>query len=217
MVPGTIEWEDWAVVADQAGLEGLRTTLGSQSVAKVFVVETGGRGRLLLIRESRDGRGRRQGWSQVIPLGNPVPGGILEVAQNATGLAEAYLAAVGTDTEAAEVTVLYRFWQDEATSQWLSEPIRVPESTDAISLPTHAVQLEVLDDDGLTVAMAELTLSISTPCALRVDGRSYPVSPLHPVELKTDPSGRVVVCYLTIAWQRPPSWSRSTACAPTRA
>ncbi|MEM8998057.1 MAG: hypothetical protein AAGF23_24965, partial [Acidobacteriota bacterium] len=200
--PGRIEWEEWEEIASGVTFKELRSTVESNGAVSVFGIEDGGDGRLFILREQRDSRGRRSGWGSLIPLGNPVPGSLFEIAQDENGLAEAYSvvrgAAVAGDLSAQALeTVMYRFWQDPQTTQWFSEPVRIEESTEAVSLPTYAVEMTVKNADGTPVPFADLTLTSSVLSTLRVQGRTFPVSRLRPLAVEADAAGKAVVYVVT--------------------
>ncbi len=206
--PGHIEWEDWQVVAEGVAFRELRSTRESNGAVSVFGIEDDEAGRLFIVREQRNSRGRRTGWGQLVALGNPVPGALFEIAQDVNGLAEAYSVARGTGvagdaaSQALE-TVMYRFWQDPETTQWFSEPVRIEESTEAVSLPTFAVEMQVKDADGTPVPFADLTLTSSVLATFRVNGRSFPVSRLRALPVEADAAGKAVVYYVTGALAAP--------------
>ncbi|MEM1177429.1 MAG: hypothetical protein AAGM22_03725 [Acidobacteriota bacterium] len=200
--PGHIRWDEWEEIASGVELRELRATVESSGATSVFGIEDDAEGRLFILREQRDRRGRRTGWGDLVPLGNPVPGQLFEIAQDENGLAEAYTvvqgAAVARDQAAQALeTVMVRFWQDPQTTQWFSEPVRVEESTEAVSLPSYAIEMQVKDGEGTPVPFADLTLTSSVLATLRVNGRAFPVSRLRPLQVQTDASGRAVVYYVT--------------------
>lgn len=199
--PNTIEWDDWSLVSDSVVGKSVRVTLDSTTQLKVFVMQDDALSSLFVIREQQTQRGRRDGWTVAFPLGRPTPDAIFSVAQDSTGLAQAF--TVGLNHGSSDL-VAYRFWQDPTTTNWVSAAIHISEPDIAISLPAHSVDMFLQDGTGAALPMIKFTVSSSSPATLSLQGRSYTVGPLnYPIELQADAAGAATMTILTNSLSAP--------------
>ncbi|APX10963.1 hypothetical protein BWR18_04100 [Tateyamaria omphalii] len=199
--PGRIEWDDWDKISDRVDGEALRVSLDATGLVTIFVLGDGEENRLHVIREIRDARRGRTGWTIAFPLGNPVPHAVFAVAQDAQDLAEAFL--ISTDVTGGTQAVT-RFWQDPSTTIWYSEHLRIAQPDEAIRLPVHSVEITVQDGTQVALPDAGVSIKCDTAGTLRLNGRSYPMGPLEaPVRLVTDPSGVIRATFVTNSLSSP--------------
>lgn len=197
----TIEWDDWSLVSDTVVGKAVRVALDASNALKVFVMQDDDLSSLFVIREQQDRRGRRDGWTVAFPLGRPTPDAIFSVAQDPTGLAQAF--TVGLNHGSSDI-VACRFWQDPTTTNWVSAAIHIGEPDTAISLPAHSVDILLQDGVGAALPMIKFTVSSSSPATLTLQGRSYTVGPLNaPIELQADAAGAATMTIVTNSLSAP--------------
>lgn len=190
---GAMQFDDWVYI-DQGSSAVLRGVYASQrfdDLLQVFGIAEDGR----LWRASQRpaaSRGASPSWQSLFPLGNEIPASpgqqasIFTVGRDAAGYAEAY--TVSAEGE------LRRFWQSPSSQQWFEEAVGLPRNDNEMAkVPTHALELTILDKDGVPQANVPITVQASSLVTLFVDGRSYRCSQLDRVAVWTGPAGKVVL------------------------
>lgn len=191
--PGPKQFEDWMAV-DPGQVEPLKSVYASMTydhVLQVFGIAADGRlwraGQVAAAKPTSEPT-----WLSLFPLGNQIPSSpataaeIFTVGQDKSGYAEAY--TVSADGH------LTRFWQSPTSQQWFEESIDLTHSDDQmVSVPTHALELVVLDNDGMPLSFTPITITSSFLVTLFVDGLSYRCSQLNPVVASSGPDGKVVL------------------------
>ncbi|WP_349357976.1 hypothetical protein [Stappia sp.] len=191
---GTVkQFDDWVYV-DAGQSVKLTQIYASQcfnDLLQVFGI--GDDGRLWRAGEvPGTGRSAEPVWNTLFPLGNEIPtdpasqATIFTVGRDLAGYAEAYtVSAVGE---------LTRFWQSPTSQQWFEESVELFRGdNEMVPVETHALELVVLDEDGMPMSFAPVSIQASFLVTLFVDGRSYRCSQLNRVTVETGPNGKVVV------------------------
>lgn len=180
------DWERNILVGPFAPLTLTRVYAGIRFDGRLEVYGIGTDGRLYYTRQTVDAKGKVVGWSNVFPLGNEIGNSIFTVARDAKGFSEVY--TVKTDNS------LWRFWQATDTAQWFSEPVEhLTESDDIASVPTHSVEMVVLDPSGVPKSDSDVSISASFPVPVLINGLTFLAGPVDAVQCKTDAAGRLVV------------------------
>ncbi|MFC0778614.1 hypothetical protein [Flavobacterium sp. HJSW_4] len=184
-----IDFDDWQKVANSA------TAFGTVKLKRVFanirldnfleVFAIGEDGKLYHTYQLANSTAK-QTWAEFFPLGNGVGNSIFTLARSYTGYSEAY--TVTNDN------LVMRFWQNPETSQWFSTLIEIEKtSQNVVSVPTHALEITVLDNDGVPQPNAEVGLSASFLTNLSINGLSYQASLVGKIKVKADTTGKLVI------------------------
>jgi len=181
---GQVEFFDWERLDSTVALGRVYAGLRFDNVLEVFGI--GADGRLYYLHQLVDDRDRVIGWDAPFPLGDEIGGSVFTAARSGSGFSEAF--TVGHDNR------LRRFYQSPETAQWFTQPVEHGSARDqAVEVPTHAVELTVLDENGVVQSEAEVSIAASFPVDLSINGRTYFASPVDAVRVKADPAGRLVV------------------------
>jgi hypothetical protein len=192
-VGGQIQFDDW-VYLDQGApvvLKSVYASLCFNDLLQVFGI--GDDGRLWRAAQApATTRGGKPTWMTMFPLGNEIPSGvgakasIFAVGRDVSGYSEAY-------TVSAEGAVT-RFWQSATSQQWFDEHVQLLRTDNQmVSVPTHALELTVLDEGGIPQANVPIAIQASFLVTLFVNGRSYRCSQVDRVAAITGPGGKVVI------------------------
>ncbi|MCB0642275.1 MAG: Ig-like domain-containing protein, partial [Phaeodactylibacter sp.] len=81
------------------------------------------------------------------------------------------------------------------TSQWFSQEVHEeePSQQNVVPVPTHSLEVTVLDPNGAPMGDIPISLSTSFLSNIRVNGLSYQTSAVDALELRTDANGRLVI------------------------
>lgn len=187
------QFDDWIVV-DPTQTVALTSIYASQcfnDLLQVFGIGTDGRlWRTAQIPPIKSGSD--PSWGVTFPLGNSIPAGasagasIFTVGRDLSGYAQAYTVSAAGD--------LSRFWQSPSSGQWFQEDVTLLRTDNQmVPVQTHALELTVLDEDGMPVPFAKVSVLASFMVTLFVDGRSYRCSQLNRVNVEAGPNGLVVI------------------------
>ena len=129
-------------------------------------------------------------WLTLFPLGNEIPTGdgasIFAVGRDVSGYSEAYTVSGGGE--------LTRFWQSPSSGQWFEEHVQLARGDNQmVPVQTHALELSVLNEDGLPQVDVPISIQASSLVTLFVNGKSYRASQVDRVAAKTGPLGKVVI------------------------
>lgn len=184
-----IDFDDWQKISDIAGTFGplkfkhVYANMRLDNFLEVFAIGEDGK---LYHSYQLSAGGALQSWSAFFPLGNAVGNSIFTMARTYKGYSEAY--TVTNDNK------VIRFWQNPETSQWFSTPVEIEKTTEnVVSVPTHALEITVLDNDGVPQPNAEVSLSASFLTNLSINGLSYQASSVEKIKLKTDTTGKLTI------------------------
>ncbi len=181
-----IQFDDWVRVdPSQSGqLSELRANLRVDNLVEVFAYDDSGD--LRYTRQTTGAAGASASWLPLFPLAARPAGLVFTTGRNDTGYSEAY--AVSAESE------VYRFWQAPQSEQWFSQQLEIPQPAQTLaSVPTHAAEITIVDDDGLPLGGADVLINTAFLTTLWVDGRAYRCSLLDPVKLTTPPTGKLVI------------------------
>lgn len=185
LVDGKVQWEDWVKIPSISNvpLNRVFATLNYQNMLEVFAIAEDGR----LYQSSQSLTApNKTTWSALFPLGNEVGNSIFTVVQANNGYSEVY--TVTHDNQ------LKRFWQSPETTQWFNEPLAVDDPAQEIAtVPTHSLDLTILDTNGVVQPNSEVTLATSFLTNLQVNGLSFLSSPTEKVKVKTDNAGKLSI------------------------
>lgn len=189
---GETQFDDWLYI-DPAQTVKLRSLYASQrfdDLLQVFGI--GEDGRLWRATQAPPVSGTGDPyWLTLFPLGNEIPSNdeqasIFAVGRDVSGYSEAYTVSSG-----AELT---RFWQSPTSGQWFEEPVKLARTDNQmVPVATHALELTVLNEDGLPQASVPISIQASSLVTLFVNGRSYRASQVDRVAATTGPGGKVVI------------------------
>jgi hypothetical protein len=184
-----IEFDDWQKIADSKGtfgtvkLKQVYANIKLDNYLEVFGIAEDGK---LYHSSQLPATGSTQPWTPFFPLGNNTGNSIFTVARSYDGYSEAYTVTNNNK--------LMRYWQNPETAQWFTAPIEVEKTIESVvSVPTHALEITVLDIDGVPQPNAEVSLSASFLTNLSINGLSYQASLTDTVNVKTDVTGKLVV------------------------
>lgn len=190
---GETQFDDWVYLdpTQSVKLTGVYASLRFDDLLQVFGIGEDGR----LWRATQAPPATKGGvppWLTLFALGNEIPqtpgtkATIFTVGRDESGYAEAYtVSAAGA---------LARFWQSSTTGQWFEENIDLLRTDDRmVPVETHALELTVLNEDGLPQANAPIAIQASFLVTLFVNGRSYRCSQVDRVAAVTGPGGKVVI------------------------
>ncbi len=191
---GTVkQFDDWIQVdpAQSVPLTEIYASVTFDDLLQVFGIGSDGR---LWRAGQAPGRGRSADpvWQTLFPLGNEIPSDpgskatIFTVGRDRAGYAEAYTVSAAGD--------LTRFWQSPTSRQWFDQRIDLlRQDNDMVPVETHALEVVVLDEDGMPLSFAPVSIQASFLVTLFVDGRSYRCSQLNRVAAQTGPGGKLVI------------------------
>lgn len=187
------QFDDWIYVdaSQSVPLTEIYASITFDDMLQVFGIGTDGR----LWRSGQvpgTGRNAEPSWNVLFPLGNEIPtdpgskATIFAVGRDRSGYAEAYTVAAGGD--------LTRFWQSPTSRQWFEQRVDLlRQDNDMVPVETHALEMVVLDEDGMPLSFAPVSIQASFLVTLFVDGRSYRCSQLNRVAAQTGPGGKLVI------------------------
>ncbi|WP_425089816.1 hypothetical protein [Stappia sp.] len=191
---GTLkQFDDWIYVdaAQDVRLTQIYASICFDGLLQVFGIGDDGR----LWRAGQvpgSGRSAEPVWNTLFPLGNEIPSdagskaSIFAVGRDLAGYAEAYTVSAGGE--------LTRFWQSPTSQQWFDEHVTLFRGdNEMVPVETHALELVVLDNEGMPMPFAKVSIQASFLVTLFVDGRSYRCSQLNRVGVETGPNGKVVI------------------------
>ena len=187
---GGTQFDDWIYLdpAQTVRLKSIYASLRFDDLLQVFGIGEDGR----LWRATQAPAGAAPSWLTLFALGNEIPDGpdakaaIFTVGRDESGYAEAYTVSAAGN--------LARFWQSPTTLQWFEEHVALERANDRmVPVPTHALELTVLNEAGLPQANAPIAIQASFLVTLFVNGRSYRCSQVDRVPAVTGPSGKVVI------------------------
>jgi hypothetical protein len=191
---GTLkQFDDWIYVdaSQDVKLTQIYASICFDGLLQVFGIGDDGR----LWRAGQvpgSGRSAEPSWNTLFPLGNEIPSdpgskaSIFTVGRDLAGYAEAYTVSAGGE--------LTRFWQSPTSQQWFDEHVTLYRGdNEMVPVETHALELVVLDNDGMPMPFAKVSIQASFLVTLFVDGRSYRCSQLNRVGVETGPNGKVVI------------------------
>lgn len=187
------QFDDWIVV-DPGQTVALTSIYAAQcfnDLLQVFGI--GADGRLWQTAQIPPSKsGSEPSWGVIFPLGNSIPAGaaagasIFTVGRDISGYSQAYTVSAAGD--------LSRFWQSPSSGQWFQEDVTLLRTDNQmVPVQTHALELVVLDEDGMPVPFAKVSVQASFMVTLFVDGRSYRCSQLNRVNVEAGPNGMVVI------------------------
>lgn len=182
-----IQFEDWVRVdpGHQGALATLRANLRFDNRVEVFALDST-TGDLWYSRQTLDAKGKPSGWTALFPIRGSVGGALFATGRTAKGYSEAY-----SVTRESQVC---RFWQSAESEQWFSDNVEVPAVADKlVSVPTHATEIVVVDDQGFALPDADVVINTSFLTTLWVNGAAYRASQVDPVRLKTGANGKIVL------------------------
>ncbi|MBZ0112556.1 MAG: hypothetical protein K8J08_08855 [Thermoanaerobaculia bacterium] len=181
-----IQFEDWIYVDSTQAAPLVRVFAGLRfdGVLEVFAISEDGT--LHHTYQQTDERGKVLGWDPLLQLGEEIGNAIFTVGRNSSHYSEVY-----TVTREG---LLRRFWQAPDTTQWFSEIVQIAETSDeVVRIPTHSAEITVLDENGLAVPRARVSISASFLTTLFINGVAYRVSALETADIETDETGRVTI------------------------
>ncbi|WP_148270209.1 hypothetical protein [Haliscomenobacter hydrossis] len=184
-----IDFDDWVQLSDLTymPLTKIYATQRFDNLLEVFGI--GENGKLYHINQYTKTENRKINtyWDKLFELGNEVGNSIFSVVRNESGYSEVY--TVTHDNS------LLRFWQSPQTTQWFSQKLYTEEPTqqNAVSVPTHSLEVTVLNRSGSPEPNAPVTISTSFFSNLQINGLSYQTSAVDKIQTKADPSGRLVI------------------------
>ena len=182
---GGIEFDNWVSIGSltkNLKLDRVFATLRFDGVLEVFAIGADG----ALYRAYRTLDAKKQFlWAPLFPLGNSVGASIFTVGRDRKGFAQVF-----TVTHDGR---LLKFWQSEETTQWFSQELHTTRTEELVSVPTHALEVTVLDEQGSIAPDAPVTVSSSYLVNLRINGLSYLCSPVDRIPCRSGPSGKVVI------------------------
>ncbi|MBC01085.1 MAG: hypothetical protein CML67_16265 [Rhodobacteraceae bacterium] len=187
------QFDDWIYVdaSQDVRLTQIYASICFDGLLQVFGIGDDGR----LWRAGQvpgSGRSAEPAWNTLFPLGNEIPSdaaskaSIFTVGRDLAGYAEAYTVSAGGE--------LTRFWQSPTSQQWFDEHVTLYRGdNEMVPVETHALELVVLDNEGMPMPFAKVSIQASFLVTLFVDGRSYRCSQLNRVGVETGPNGKVVI------------------------
>ncbi|MEO1625238.1 MAG: hypothetical protein AAFV25_08760, partial [Bacteroidota bacterium] len=182
-----IDFDDWERLDATIPLGRIYATQRYDNLLEVFGI--GQDGRLYHIHQVQEGSGNSAVvyWDDMFELGNEVGNSIFGVVQNGSGYSEVY--TVTHDDR------LMRFWQSPQTTQWFSQELEIeePNKEDIATVPTHSLEVIVLDDEGSPASNVEVTISSSFLANLSINGLSYQTSAVDTATVTTDAAGKLVI------------------------
>lgn len=188
---GETQFDDWLYV-DPAQTVPLRTLYASQrfdDLLQVFGI--GEDGRLWRATQAHGATTSAPPvWLTLFPLGNAIPSGdgasIFAVGRDVSGYSEAYTVSGGGE--------LTRFWQSPSSGQWSEEHVQLARGDNQmVPVQTHALELTVLNEDGLPQVDVPISIQASSLVTLFVNGKSYRASQVDRVAARTGAGGKVVI------------------------
>lgn len=188
-----IQWEDWKAIDDTTELKSVRAVINIDGVIEIFGIGTDNL--LYTTRQMTDDEGNVTGWSSMFPLGVAVPNSIFTVGRDRAGYFEAF--SVTPESQ------LYRFHRNPRTTQWITENIRLEDSGEMTSVPTHSVEIKVLDAGGLPQANTPVRLNASTLVPLRVNGKYYFADEFTTLRLTSNSAGILSIARVTDSLSAP--------------
>lgn len=184
-----IEFEDWRKVDENAvnfGQVQFKRVFANMRLDNYVEVFGIGNDEKLYHAYQLPVSGTKQNWTTFFPLSNGVGNSIFTLARSYNGYSEAY--TVTHDNK------VMRFWQNPETSQWFSTLVEIEKTGEGVvSVPTHALEITVLDQDGVPQPNTKTTLSTSFLTNLSINGLSYQTSLIETITVKTDATGKLVI------------------------
>jgi|GEM_PF-2335066 len=182
-----IEFEDWKQVAEEnqfkAKMNSVYAMMRYDNMLELFCI--GDDSRLYHTRQIPDTKGKYT-WTPLFPLGNELGNAVFSVTRNYNGYSELY--SVTRDNE------ILRFWQSPETTQWFSNKIVKEEiKEEVISVPTHAIDLTMLDEKGVPQPKAQVTLSATSLTEVTVNGTAYQITAVDKITCTTDEMGKLTI------------------------
>lgn len=183
-----IDFDDWQKIADSSDFGAVKikqvfANMQLDNFLEIFGIGEDGR---LYHATQLPSSGTKQSWTALFPLGNEIGNSIFTVTRNYNGYSEAYTVTNGNQ--------VIRFWQNPETSQWFSTPVAIEKTTEnVVSMPTHALEVTVLDQDGVAQPGADVTLSASFLTDVGVNGLAYQISSIEKIRVKADNTGKLVI------------------------
>lgn len=184
-----IEFNDWQKIADGKSVFGaiklkhVYANIKLDNFLEVFAIGEDGK---LYHSSQQAATGTAQNWSAFFPLGNATGNSIFTLARSAQGYSEAY-----TVTNSNK---LIRYWQNPETAQWFTAPIEIERTAESVvSVPTHALEITVLDTDGVPQPNAQVELAATFLTNLSVNGLSYQASLTDTINVNTDTTGKLII------------------------
>ncbi|WP_306047475.1 hypothetical protein [Nioella sp. MMSF_3534] len=189
----TTQWDDWIVVDPGQGVRLTSIFAAQQYDNLLQVFGIGDDGRLYWTGQlPGEGRSGTPEWQPILALGNEIPSNpadsasIFAVGRDSNRYSEAF-----TVSAAGNVT---RFWQSPTTQQWFQQHIELERTDDDMTqVPTHSLELTVLDGSGLPLPNAQIGIKASSLVTLFVNGLSYRASQADWVSMKAGPDGKVII------------------------
>jgi hypothetical protein len=190
LVDNKIVFGDWQLLSSPDGLfnpfgttfRQVRAMVRYDNLIELYCIDADGG--LFYTRQLTDSKGADTGFTSLFPLNREVNTTNFTVTRNALGYSVVY--SLTSNNE------LMQFLQSPESTQWFSARLFVQDTgQQVISVPTHSVDITVLDEKGIPQPKAEVSLSASFLTRIAVNGLSYPVSAADTVRLSTDATGRL--------------------------
>lgn len=186
---GKINFDDWQKVGDSAGafatikVKRVFTNIRLDNFIEVFTIGEDG---VLYHSYQLPSTGTTQKWTSFFPISSGPGNSIFTLARTFTGYSEAYTVSNNN--------TLTRFWQNPETSQWFSTPVEIEKvNENVVSVPTHALEITVLDHEGVPQPNTEVTIFASFLTNLSINGLSYQASMVEKIAVKSDATGKLVI------------------------